>query len=381
MDLVFKDTFDSKYKGKYLTGPKCDLNYTVTVDIPSTPEGKSLVKDVEKLFTAKMADFRKAKEKEFADATKGTEDDFLKKKVDGAKLKEWVDTCNIMLKKGVEALETQVQKLAETVYKKAIDEINKKAKNKILVAKVKAGLKIALFVGIIVLAAAASIAATVLSGGVAAIVIIGAIGTGLGAAKKIYDAIDKEWPTQKKSIKNLNAALSAYQEAVAYVEKKELKTQKGLDLGPKERLKLFFAGTETKKKEVIKQLELCQAFIDVTRGQLIKMQQNADKLAADITKMKEVKDPAQAKLVAEMEKSYKMLTGKIEYTRETTLKSHAATLKTIEELMAKEMQDSSDFGEFAMKLKAIHDSDSFQTLKDSLKLLYDGAKKLEKALG
>src|SRR5689334_18707042 len=190
--LTYKDTFDTGYKGKYLTGPKADIEYSLEIDADAkTPEGKDLQAEVEKSWKTLMQGFRKTQEKKFKDAIAATEKMVEKKNKNAKEMKEFVETANIMLKKGIEAMQSQVAAVAQDLYKKAVAKIAGKYKKALRNAKIKAVIKIVVFVGIILTAAAVSIAATVLTGGAAAPIIIGAIITGLGALKKSYDTVNK----------------------------------------------------------------------------------------------------------------------------------------------------------------------------------------------
>src|SRR5882724_8807773 len=164
--MNYKDTFDSGYKGKFLTGPKADIDYTLTIDAdPKTPEGKDLQVEVEKSWKVLMQGFRKAQEKKFKDAIAATEKIVAKKDKTAKEMTEFVNTANIMLKKGIEAMQSQIGAVAEDIYKKAVAEIAAKYKKAIRNQKIVAAIKIAVFVGIILTAAAVTIAATVLTGG------------------------------------------------------------------------------------------------------------------------------------------------------------------------------------------------------------------------
>ncbi len=89
-----------------------------------------------------------------------------------------------MIKQGILAMQSQVETVGKELFKKAIESIAKKTKRAITLKKVVAVVKILAFTALIIGVAALSIAATVLTGGAAAPLILGAIVTGLGPPRK-----------------------------------------------------------------------------------------------------------------------------------------------------------------------------------------------------
>jgi hypothetical protein len=378
--MTYKDTFDSGYKGKYLTGPKADIDYTLTIEAdPKTPEGKELQTEVEKSWKVMMQTFRKAQEKKFKDAIAATEKIVEKKNKTEKELKEFVDTANIMLKKGIEAMQSQVDGVAQEVYKKAVDKVAKKFKKAIRAEKVKAAIKIAIFVGIILTAAAVSIAATVLTGGAAAPLIIAAIITGLGALKKSYDTISTNWPTQQKALKALADSTAALADAIKFEEKKaEDLIVKG-KIKKTDKLKTLVTNLGGKKKDVDKNIKLLQNFIGKSRQDVEKLAGMVDAVDKDIVKANALNAPTLKNDVATLVKTKAIIELKIKRVRED-LKGMNDAVTAAQTELAKPVPDAKGLGVVVGKLKSFSENDTVVQLKDNLSVLVSAASALHKAL-
>ncbi len=306
MQLTFNDTFKPKYTGKIFSITPANLSYVIDIPVePITDEGKAIKKLTESLWNKEMTKFRAAKEKEYAEIIAITEKNIYKtlakkaqtekdpKKLD-AWLKEEVKGANVMIANAVKTLESLVSQKATEVYEKAAEAVDKKYKSHLRQKKIKAGLKIAGHVVLILVAGALAIAASVAgvvitaaTMGVGAEVFIAVVPVVLGAvvtiaksAKAIHGTVQKEWPTCEKALTQLTKATESLIKSVEYQQKKREKKDLTGKLGPKERVKLLLNDVKGDVKTVEKSLENCRAY-SVTMSQKIEL------LAQEITKFQE----------------------------------------------------------------------------------------------
>ncbi len=87
-------------------------------------------------------------------------------------MEKFAETASQMIKQGILAMQSQVETVGKELFKKAIESIAKKTKRAITLKKVVAVVKILAFTALIIGVAALSIAATVLTGGAAAPLIL-----------------------------------------------------------------------------------------------------------------------------------------------------------------------------------------------------------------
>ena len=168
---------------KLLKMPELELNLSYPDDDIKTMPGKQ--KDVfdktfKSSFDSKFQTLSSAKIKEVQDAVKWTEDKIPDKKTEKEK-EEVVETANKLLKQAFTVWQQQVEKLCDDCVQKAFEESIKVMKMKLVKAKLKSICKIVVISLLILTAAGLAIAATVVTGGALAPIVIGAIVTGLGA--------------------------------------------------------------------------------------------------------------------------------------------------------------------------------------------------------
>lgn len=217
MELVFRDTFDiDNYGGKkkLFNVKPAQVAYKLEAPVdPMTPEGKEIQSMMQRAWTKQMAKWKAQKEKEYKQALKYTEESLLKKaarekdKIKDVEkwLREEVKGAQVMISNAMKTLESQVKSVAEDLWNKAADRIDKKFKSEIKKMKIKAAFRIVAHVGIIVaatavgvVASAAGIATSVVTGGVSLAAVGLAVAGTLAAigrsGYKIYKAYDAAWP-------------------------------------------------------------------------------------------------------------------------------------------------------------------------------------------
>lgn len=160
-----------------------------------------------KKFDAEFAKLGQAKIKEVQEAVKWTETRIAKKPAKEAE--EVVATANKMLAQAFKVFENQIATLAQKHYEASLAKSQQVMKMKITKAKIKAVVKIVVIAGLVLTAAALSIAATVVTGGLAAPVVFAALGVAIKGGITIYQTIDKEWPTVDRGIKVVQADVEA----------------------------------------------------------------------------------------------------------------------------------------------------------------------------
>jgi hypothetical protein len=281
MDLAFDSNFDiSGYGGKLFKADPIKLGTTWAIANvkAATPEGKEIEKMVKALWAKEMDAFKTTKEKEYKNILMLTERALyataLKKgpelmkggdrKSAEAKLIDWLTEeakgANVMIGNALTTFKGVAEKKMTEVWNKIAAVVDAKFKTSLRNAKIVAGLKITGLVIVIVLAAALTIAASVLGAltaptgiGLAAGVglALGGIATIAAASSKIYAVYSSNWPNHKTAAANLKKTAEALKEALEYEEKKAQKTSQGASLGPKEKAKLFFGNTKGKRAEVV----------------------------------------------------------------------------------------------------------------------------------
>lgn len=335
MDLTFQDTFDiSAYGGKLFKAEPVKLDYTLNIpDVETaTPEGKEVQRLVHAAWTAKMASWKKDKEKEYKEVLKLTEKallesskkkapEFLKatkgdKELAAHQLMKWLSEeakgANVMIKNALLTFEGVCQKYMLELWAKVGAAIDKKFKTAIAKAKAKAVLKIVGLSIIIVAAAALTIAGAVLAalaaptgvGLVAGLgLAAGGIATVAGAISQIYGVVDKTWPDHKKAAKNVRDKIESLRTALIYEEDKMKKEKRGDKLGPKEKLKLLLGNTKGKQKDLNDALKALAMW---TGKMLIDIDKTGDaeiKLSAKLEQLDEaLKKATDPKQVAEIQK-------------------------------------------------------------------------------
>ncbi len=400
MDLAFDNTFDiSGYGGKLFKADPIQLG--TTWSIPSvkaaTPEGKEVEKMVKAMWAKEMGDFKKAKEKEYktilteteralyATAQKKAPELVKGKDRDAAKLAmvKWLEEeakgANVMIRNALTTFQGVAEKKMNELWLKIADTIDKKFKTTLRNAKIVAALKITGLVIVIIVAAALTIAGTILGGlaaptgiGLAAGIgiAVGGIATIAAASAKIYGAYTANWPNHKTAAASLKKSVEALKEAVDYEEKKLLKTSQGATLGPKEKAKLFFGNTKGKRDDVaasIKSIAVWTATMlqDVEKGGQAelaieaKLQGLEKQLAAEQDKKKaaELKKLCDASVKKIFESRVARENTRLYLRRYAALTNEGAALLASEDKLT-----SAALGSFLMKINDLANSKEVETL-------------------
>ncbi|MFN0183589.1 MAG: hypothetical protein ACKVQR_07195 [Aquabacterium sp.] len=402
MQLAFSDTFDiSVYGGKLFSAAPLKLDYSL--DMPdvetATPEGTEAQKLVKAAWEAKMASWKKDKEKEYKSILKATEEallstakkkapEFLKatkgdKALAANKLMQWLSEeakgANVMIKNALTTFEGVCQKFMVDLWNKVAATIDKKFKSQILKTQVKAVLKIIGLSIVIVAAAALTVAGAILAalaaptgiGIVAGLgLAAGGVATIAGAIAQIYGVVDKVYPDHKKAAKTLRDKVLALSDALTYEETKSAKQSRGDKLGPKERVKLLLGNVKGKKKDVEDALKHLQMYtgkmlLDIEKGGKAEQQ-----LSAKLDELEEVlKTATDPKQVAEVKQQHaegiKKITQQFN-ARENArlyLKRYTAMSEEASALLLKpELVSAASLGKLASKLSELMASPEMDTL-------------------
>jgi hypothetical protein len=400
MDLAFDSTFDiSAYGGKLFKADPIQLGSTW--EIPgvkaATPEGKEIEKMVTALWAKEMDVFRKEKEREYKEILVHTEralyataqkkaPELMKggdRKAAEAALLKWLDEeakgANVMIRNALTTFKGVAEKKMNELWDKIAQAVDRKFKTTLRNARIVAALKITGLAIVIVVAAALTIAASVLGAlaaptgvGLAAGVglALGGIATIAAASAKIYGIYSSNWPNHKTAAANLKKNVEALKEALEYEEKKLLKTSQGASLGPKEKAKLFFANTKGKRADVaasIKSISVWTATMlqDVEKGGQAeiaieqKLQRLEKQLAAeqDRNKAAELKKLCDEGIKKIFDSRVARENTRLYLGRYTALTNEGATL-----LAAEEKLTSAALGAFLVKLNDFANSKEMDTL-------------------
>jgi hypothetical protein len=402
MKLTFDDTFNiSAYGGKLFQADPLKLDYSLDIaDVETaTPEGKEVQKLVNAAWSAKMAAWKKDKEKEYKDILKLTEKalletakkkgpEFLKaakgdKALAANKLMQWLSEeakgANVMIKNALSTFEGVCQKYMLELWAKVGATIDKKFKTAITKAKVKAVLKIVGLSIVIVAAAALTIAGAILAAlaaptGVGLIaglgLAAGGIATIASAVGQIYGVVDKTWPDHKKAAKNVRDKLIVLKDALVYEEAKMDKKSDGTKLGPKEKLKLLLGNVKGKQKDVndgLKALAMWtgKMLIDIEKsGQAeLKLETKLDELDELLKKATDEKQIADIKKQqAAGVKEIFALRGARENARRYLKRYSEICDEAIKVMAEEEKLTASKLGTVVSKIEAVMASKEMETL-------------------
>lgn len=402
MKLTFDDTFNiSAYGGKLFQADPLKLDYSL--DIPdvetATPEGKEVQKLVNAAWSAKMAAWKKDKEKEYKEVLKLTEKalletakkkgpEFLKankgdKALAANKLMQWLSEeakgANVMIKNALSTFEGVCQKYMLELWAKVGATIDKKFKTAITKAKVKAVLKIVGLSIVIVAAAALTIAGAILAAlaaptGVGVIaglgLAVGGIATIASAVGQIYGVVDKTWPDHKKAAKNVRDKLIVLKDALVYEEAKMEKKSDGTKLGPKEKLKLLLGNVKGKQKDVNDGLKALAMWTGKMLLDIEKSGQAELKLEAKLDELDELlKKATDAKQIAEIKKQQAAgvkeifsLRGARENARRYLKRYNEICDEAIKVMAEEEKLTASKLGTVVSKIEAVMASKEMETL-------------------
>jgi phosphate uptake regulator len=377
--IEFNDKFTTKSPDpSILTAPTAEVKYSFDADVElKTDEGKQLQGIIAVEFQKKMKNWKTEQERKFDEAIKWTVENYKKKKEAaikaqetkkfGEEMEKFAETANQLLKQGIQTMLDQVEVVAKDMFKKAIETIAKKMKRAINLKKLIAVGKIIAFTGLIIVAAALAIAVTVLSHGAAAPLILGAIVTGVGAAKKIYDTANKAWPTRAKAANALANALDEYVKAVAYELKKQVDEQTR-SLGPKERIKRAMNSVSGKRKDVISAIKDLETWGNAIKSSIEKMAQQSTGMSDDVMKLGKSGFPPDSKEFKAMTLAEKKLT--------VALNRQMTENKGLDELIdeakveiAKEVPEQGKITGLIGRLKSIANSPIVSDIVDAISII------------
>ena len=391
LTLRFNDEFMTRSPDpKVVIPPKATVVYEFNVDAElKTDEGKELMALISTEFRKRMDAWKKEQEKKFDEAMKWTVENYNKKRQAAEKTNEvkkftaemesFAGTASIMLKKGIEAMLSQVDATSDAMAKKAIEAVNKKLKRKIFIKKVWAVAKIVVFSGIILAAAALSITATVLTGGAGAPLIVGALIVGLKATQQIVQTASKAWPSRSKAMAVLSDALDKYTKAYAYeLKKQEDETLRSL--GPKERIKRALNSVSGARKDVIVAVKEFENWSKAVKSSIESLAQKADGLSEDVMKLgKAGAELVKTKEFQEMSKAEKQMTVALKRLRTENAEIDGILADAKAAVLA-EVPDQGKITGLIGKMKSVANSQAFKDVVEGIKLLGGGVTPLRKVV-
>jgi len=222
---------------KYLSTPEVQLNLAYPDDEikPMVAKQRAIFdKKFNDAFNSKFDAQGKAKTKVIQDAVKDFESKLPGKTKEQAA--ELVNTANVLLKQAIAVWQMEMQKLCDECATKAYEESVKAMKAKLVKAQIKSVCKIVLVGALILTAAGLAIAATVVTGGALAPIVLGALVTGGTALYKVYKLYDGEWATASNKIKEIQGDITKLEAAIKSYKKSET-----LYAGTSEKLSAFKA--------------------------------------------------------------------------------------------------------------------------------------------
>jgi hypothetical protein len=369
------------YKGKMFAQPEC--KYELEHVLPngeSELEGKMIVEAFKKLFTEGFKKLQKERESAIKKAMDDTEKAINKKPP--ANMEAFLATANKLIQQGVDVWrQVEIPRLAEECISKVYDFIEKKLKKKMNREKAKTVLKIIALVLIVLAVGAAAIAATVLTGGALAPIVLAAIGTGIGALVSSGKIIKKEYDAYQGYLVKIQKDVTDLQAAMDYQIKKKTAAE-WRKLGPKEKVKLAIGGCGPIAKRL-------RGHLDDAEGRLLLMRKHMNEAivtANDMeAKYKELSESNKPELNAEAQKAYvqmreaKRALEKMEEKKKAfdDLKSKATQqLAELEKNGEWNGGNVSKLAEFAAK-----HADTVNFFVDAIKSLVTSLGKIKKAVG
>jgi chromosome segregation ATPase len=194
-----------------------------------------------------------------------------------------VDTCNKLLKSAMLTFQAEATRLGEQCLDYALATAEKVMKMKLTKAKLKFAAKIILIATCILIVAAAGVAASVVTGGALAPIIIGGLIAGGTAAWQIYKAANEHWPSLDNTIKAIRADMEAMSTAKDKFEKAINDKKKYRQEPTKvEQAKLLWAAANASVGNLKKHVGQMDKFIVDLRN----------KLKADVGKLQELANKA-----------------------------------------------------------------------------------------
>jgi hypothetical protein len=211
-------------------------------------------------------------------------------------MKEAVATANQLLRQAFETWQADMAKLCEACVVSAYEASVAKMQRKLVKAKIKAACKIVLIAGLALTAAALTIAASVVSGGALAPLVVGAIVTGAGALYKAYQVYDKNWASAANKIKEIEADIQRLKSAVQTYKKTETSYS-----GALQRAQAFKATLSTPVADIEKHVGQLDKYIFEMQSTIKAQKTKLDELAREAGSEKV--NAAVRKCVAQLEKA------------------------------------------------------------------------------
>jgi len=346
---------------KMLKAPELELNLAYPDDqIKPMPDKQRTIFDskFKGYFDGKFNSTSQARMKQIQDAVKWTEERIAQKPTAKEKT-EVVETANQLLKQAFASWQGEIQKLCDECVMKAYEESVKAMKMKLVKAQIKSIAKIVLIAGLVLTAAGLAIAASVVTGGALAPIVIGAIATGATALYKAYKVYDSQWASSSNTIKAIQADIKLLEAAIAKYQKAEKS----------------YAGTADKAKAFIAGLQAPVQAIDKHVGQLDKyifeMQQQIKEQNAKLDELnKQAKNP-------EVDKAVKTCQAALDKANDSLKDIGEAKGEAAEIKKSYAAQKIPDYGRLnKLVVAAQSNSGTLQTVGTALKSCFASLKKL-----
>lgn len=236
---------------------------------------KEFDKEFHKLGTSKI--------KEVQSAVEWTEERIKQK--DRKEAEEVVETANKMLVKAFKTFESQIRKLAQKCYDRAIVQSYKAMKMRLVRATAKATAIITIIALLTLTAAALTIAASVASGGAVGWIVLGAIATTLGAVATVVAAVGAHWSKAENVIKKIKADIQTLQSALDKLSELEEFARRTGTTTTKDKIQKEAAIIKGKLlSNLDKHVGQLDKFIFKTREELKKQKKDLEKISAKIAK-------------------------------------------------------------------------------------------------
>lgn len=348
---------------KLLTPPVLELNLSYPDDeIKDMPGKQKAVFDTKfkALFDSKFNAMSQARMKQIQDAVKWTEEKIQGK--NEKEMKETVETANKMLKQAFDVWQNEIATLCDQCVNTAYEESVKAMKMKLVKAKIKSVAKIILIAGLILTAAGLAIAASVVTGGALAPLILGALATGGAALWKAYKVYDSEWATSANKIKEIETDIASLKKAIEVYKKTE-KTY----AGKLDKVKAFKETIFAPVTDIDKHVGQLDKYIFDLQGSL---KEQKEKLLA-------LQKQAQDAKSGEVDAAVKTCIGNIDKATDQLKAINEAKASVVEIKSAYAAQKIPDYGKLNAVVARINsNSSTIQTIGSSISSCISSLKKI-----
>jgi predicted nucleic acid-binding Zn-ribbon protein len=349
---------------KLLSTPTLRLNLSYEDDeLKEMPQKQRATFDgkFKAAFDAAFDRVGKQRMKEIQEAVTWTEQR-IKGKSDKREMEEVVATANRSLEQAFAAWQQEIAKLCEDCVAKAYQDSVSAMEKRLQRAKLKAVCKIVLIAGLVLTAAALAIAASVVSGGALAPLVLGALATGAGALYKAYKVYDSEWASSTNKIKEIRSDIAKLEDAIAAYKKAEKSYAGALD-----KAKAFKATLLAPVSDIEKHVgQLDKYVFEMQRA----IQEQKAKLAELAAKAKDAKSP-------ELEAAVRTCNANMDKAADQLKAIEACKLAAKEAKAAFEAQRVPDFGKLnGVVTKLAAATGPVSEVGSSLKTCYSALKKL-----